>query len=74
MVIIRNDVQRRTAQKDRTNQWYHFRWLCDQSMRQLLVVFDQVANVDVAVVFLEERILAQLVSAWKSASVTGNGR
>lgn len=41
-------------------------------MRQLLVVFDQVANVDVAVVFLEERILTQLVSAWESASSIGN--
>lgn len=38
-------------------------------MRQLLVVFDQVANVDVAVVFLKERILAQLVSAQESARV-----
>lgn len=40
-------------------------------MRQLLVVFDQVANVDVAVVFLKERILAQLVSAWESANGMG---
>lgn len=42
-------------------------------MRQLLVVFDQVADVDVAVVFLEERILAQLVSAWESDSDLGGG-
>lgn len=54
-----------------TNQWYYLCWLCDQAMRQLLVVFDQVANVDVAVIFLEERILAQLVSAWESASDLG---
>lgn len=56
---------------DRTHQWYYLCWLCDQPMRQLLVVFDQVANVDVAVVFLEERILAQLVSVWKSANGMG---
>lgn len=37
-------------------------------MRQLLVVFDQVANVNIAVEFLKERVLAQLVSIRESAN------
>lgn len=32
-------------------------------MCQLLVVLDQVADVDIAIEFLQQRILAQLVSA-----------
>lgn len=54
-----------------THQWDYLCWLCDQAMRQFLVVFDQVANIDVAVIFLEERILAQLVSAGESVSALG---
>lgn len=68
ITVVRGIIQISGAKKDRTHQWYYLCWLCDQSMRQLLVVFDQVANVDVAVVFLKERILAQLVSAWESAN------
>lgn len=36
-------------------------------MSQLLVVLDQVTDVDIAVIFLKERILAQLVSVWMLA-------
>lgn len=34
-----------------------------QAVRQLFVVFDQVAKIDITVVLLEERVLAQLVSS-----------
>jgi hypothetical protein len=34
-----------------------------QAMRELFIVLDQVANVDVAVVFLDEGILLELISA-----------
>lgn len=68
VTAVRDIIQISAVKRDRTHQWYYLCWLCDQSMRQLLIVFDQVANVDVAVVFLKERILAQLVSAWESAN------
>lgn len=48
--------------KDVSYQWYNISWLCDQAMRQLFVVLDQVADVDVAVVVLQQRILTKLVS------------
>lgn len=73
VAVIRNTVQRSAIQRDRTNQWYYLCWLCDQPVCQLFVEFDQVANVDVAVVFLKKRILAQLVSAVLSANRVGNG-
>lgn len=34
-------------------QWYNLSWLCDQAMRQLLVVLDQVADIYVAVIVLQ---------------------
>lgn len=39
-------------------QRYNLSRLCNQAMRQLLVVLDQVADVDVAVEFLQKRIFA----------------
>lgn len=48
---------------DSTYQRYDLSRLCDEAMRHFLVVLDQVANVDIAIVVLEERILTQLVSA-----------
>lgn len=71
--VVRNTIQHSAIQRDRTNQWYYLCWLCDQPVRQLFVVFDQVANVDVAVVFLKKRILAQLVSVLESANRISNG-
>lgn len=71
ITVVRDIIQISGARQDSTHQWYYLCWLCHQSVRQLLVVFDQVANVDVAVVFLKERILAQLVSAWESANGRG---
>jgi hypothetical protein len=43
-------------------QRYDFCGLRDQSVGNLFVELDQVANIDVTVVLLEERILAQLVA------------
>lgn len=43
-------------------QWYHLGGLRDQTMRQLLIVLDQVANVHVTKVSLQQCVLAQLVS------------
>ena len=45
-----------------TYQRNDFGRLCHQSVGNLLVELDQVADVDIAVVFFEERIFAQLVS------------
>lgn len=47
---------------DVSYQWYNLSWLCDQAMRQLFVVLDQVADIYVAVIVLQKRILAKLVS------------
>lgn len=35
--------------------------LCYESMRELLVVVDEIADIDIAVVLLEKRVLLELV-------------
>lgn len=45
-----------------THEGNHLRRFGDEAMRQLLIVLDEVGDVDIAVEFLEQGILAQLVS------------
>lgn len=44
---------------------YHVCWLSVQPVGKLLVVRDEVGNIDVAVVLLNEHILADLISAFR---------
>lgn len=39
-------------------QRYDLSRLCDETMRQLFIVFDQVAYVDITVISLKKRILS----------------
>lgn len=63
-VVVRSEPQG-SNYSDIPYQWYNLSWLCDQAMRQLLVVLDQVADIYVAVIVLQKRILAKLVSVFR---------
>lgn len=43
-------------------QRYDLSWFCDQTVRQLLIVFDQVTDVNVTVELLQQCVLPQLIS------------
>lgn len=51
-----------TEESQETYQRYDFSGFCDKAMRQLFVILDEVADIDITVVSLQERILAQLIS------------
>jgi hypothetical protein len=45
-------------------QWYDFGGVLRQVLRKLVVVDDEVGDVNVAVILLDQYVLADLVSAW----------
>jgi len=59
--ILSSGVCREKCPYDR----YDIRWLIVQSLRQVLVVCDQVRNVDVAVVLLRQHVLSDLISVYE---------
>jgi hypothetical protein len=48
-------------------QWYDFGGVLRQVLRELVIVDDEVGDVNVAVILLDQYVLADLVSAWPLA-------
>ena len=51
-------------------EWYDLGRFCNKSMGQIFVEGDEMSDVNITVVLLEKNILADLISAWKLASVS----